>query len=151
MRTSTPTPTTDEISPDTPGSPVDEAAVSAPTGLLSGLRARILFWSIGTLALAIVAAIVVVRQASLVQLDRRIEDALAQEVEELEGLSNGRDPLTGERFNEDTRRIFEVFLDRNVPARNETYLTFVDGELFRRTKFSPPPYRLDEDPELVAR
>ena len=151
MRTSTSKPTTDEIPPDTSGSPADEAEVSSPTGLLSGLRARILFWSIGTLALAIVAAIVVVRQASLVQLDRRIDDALAQEVEELEGLSNGRDPLTGDRFNEDTRRIFEVFLDRNVPARNETYLTFVDGELFRRTKFSPPPYRLDEDPELVAR
>ena len=151
MRTSTPTPTTDEDTLDTPGQLPDGGTEPKRPGLLGGLRARILFWSIATLALAIVAAIVVVRQASLVQLDRRIDDALAQEIEELEGLSNGRDPLTGERFNDDVHRIFEVFLDRNVPTRNETYLTFVDGSLFRRTRFSPPPYRLDEDPELVDR
>jgi signal transduction histidine kinase len=115
-----------------------------------GIRARILVWSVVTLILASVASVFVVRQVLFVQIDGRIDDALAQEANELRRLAGGTDPLTGEPFGADARRIFEVFLDRNVPARNETYLTFVDGEPFRST-FRQPPYALDRDPELAAR
>ena len=106
--------------------------------MLWGLRARILFWSIGSLIVAVAAGVLVVRQASLVQLDNRIDDALVQEADELRSLSRGRDPLTGERFEDDVRRIFEVFLDRNVPARNEAYLAFVGGGL-RAIVATPSP------------
>ena len=84
------------------------------------------------LAVAVLAGVLVVRQASLVQLDNRIDDALVQEADELPEPERGRDPLTGERFDDDVRRIFEVFLDRNVPARNEAYLAFVGGRLIER-------------------
>jgi len=47
-------------------------------------------------------------------------------------------------------RIFEVFLQRNVPTRNETFVTFVRGRPFERS-FGEPIYRLDLDPLLVDR
>ena len=127
MQTETPSPSLDDAAPKTPAAPTEPDA--SPRRVFWGLRARILFWSIGSLVVAVVAAVLVVRQASLVQLDNRIDDALVQEADELRSLSGGRDPLTGERFDDDVRRIFEVFLDRNVPARNEAYLAFVDGRL----------------------
>ena len=115
-----------------------------------GIRVRMLFWSIASLAIAIVAAVIVVRQVLLAQVDGRIDDALEQEANELRRLADGRDPETGVSFDDDVRRIFQVFLERNVPNANETYLTFVGGEVFERT-FRAPPYRLDLDPTIVSR
>lgn len=115
-----------------------------------GIRARIMFWSVLTLILASVASVVVVRQVLFVQIHDRIDQALEQEANELRRLAGGTDPRTGEPFGDDVERIFEVYLERNVPARNETYVTFVDGETFRST-FREPPYALDRDPELAAR
>jgi signal transduction histidine kinase len=46
------------------------------------------------------------------------------------------------------RKIFEVFLRRNIPSRNEAIVTFVDGRPFLRSR-RDPPYRLDRDPRLV--
>lgn len=109
-----------------------------------------MFWSVLSLADASIASVVAVRQVLFVQIDRRIGDALEQEANELRRLAGGIDPLTGEPFGGDVERIFEVFLERNVPARNETYLTFVDGRPFRST-FREPPYALDRDPGLAAR
>lgn len=129
-----------------------EATADQPRGprILWGIRGRLLAWYVAVLAIAIGAAVLVVRQVLIVQLDQRIHEALVQESDELRRLSRGRDPITGERFGNRVRRIFEVFLQRNIPSRNETFLTFVDGEPFERS-FRPPPYRLDQDPELVAR
>lgn len=118
--------------------------------LRPGIRARIMFWSVLTLILASVASVVVVRQVLFVQIHDRIDQALEQEANELRRLAGGTDPRTGEPFADDVERIFEVYLERNVPARNETYLTFVDGEAFEST-FREPPYALDRDPELAER
>jgi signal transduction histidine kinase len=116
-----------------------------------GLRARIILVHTGLLALAVVASVLVARQVLLVRLDERIDAELSQEVEELRNLAPGRDPLTGRPFGGDIRRIFEVFLQRNVPARHEVIITFVDGEPFERSPLRAEPYRLDEDERLVAR
>ena len=85
------------------------------------------------------------------QLDNRIDDALVQEADELRSLSRGRDPLTGERFDEDVRRIFEVFLDRNVPSRNEAYLAFVDGRLIERRDAVASSSGLTDHADLMDR
>jgi signal transduction histidine kinase len=85
-----------------------------------------------------------------VQVDRRIDAALQQEIEEVRRLAGGRDPETGERFAGDVRRIFDVFLRRNIPVRNEAYVTFLDGQPHLRRP-EDVPYRLDTDPALVAR
>jgi two-component system OmpR family sensor kinase len=73
-----------------------------------------------------------------------------QESEELRVLAQGRDPTTGERFGNDVRRIFDVFLRRNIPTRNETFVTFVDGRPFERS-LDDPIYRLDLDAGIVER
>jgi two-component system, OmpR family, sensor kinase len=43
-----------------------------------------------------------------------------------------------------------VYLQRNVPSRNEALITFVDGKPYLRS-VQVVPYRLDRDPALVAR
>ena len=95
MQTETPTPSRDDAPPSVPEAPVDRDA--SPRRVFWGLRARIMFWSVVGLAVAVLAGVLVVRQALLVQLDNRIDDALVQEADELRSLSRGRDPLTGER------------------------------------------------------
>jgi signal transduction histidine kinase len=115
-----------------------------------GIRGRILFWYIAVLAAAITAAVLVERQVLIAGIDTRIHEALVQEAEELRRLTRGRDPTTGERFGNDVDRIFEVFLRRNIPTRNETYVTFVRGVPFERS-IGDPAYRLDLDERLVER
>ena len=57
-------------------------------------------------------------------------------------MAQGQDPDTGEPFGGDVERIFQVFLSRNVPLSNETMITYVDGEPYRRSA-DVPPVRLD--------
>src|SRR5919106_1804786 len=115
-----------------------------------GIRFRILFWYVLILGLALSAAVFVVRRILIVQLEERIDDALVQEISELRRLAGGRDPLTGERFRGDVKRIFDVFLDRNIPQANETYVTFLEGDP-SQPSFRDPPYRLDRAARLVSR
>jgi two-component system, OmpR family, sensor kinase len=105
---------------------------------------------VGLLAFATVASVLVARQVLLNGLNERVSADLVQEAEELRRLAGGNDPETGEPFRGNVERIFEVFLQRNIPSRNEALLTFVDGEPFRRS-VPVVPYRLDRDPELVER
>ncbi len=111
-----------------------------------------LFAHVGLLAIAVIASVLVARQLLLVRLEDRIDHDLEQEVSELRLLAQGRDPQTGEPFGTDVRRVFEVFLQRNIPARNEVLVTYVGGRPYRRSSaLRASPYRLDQDPELTAR
>jgi signal transduction histidine kinase len=115
-----------------------------------GIRGRILFWYVAVLAAAIAAAVLVNRQVLIAGIDTRIDEALVQESEELRFLAQGRDPTTGEPFRNRVDRIFEVFLQRNLPTRNETFVTFVDGVPYERS-LDDPIYRLDLDAQLAER
>ncbi|MGH2821333.1 MAG: ATP-binding protein [Actinomycetota bacterium] len=119
-------------------------------GVFSSLRARILLRYIALLTVAALASVFAVYQVSLARLNARIEAQLEQEVEELSNLSTGNDPETGRPFGDDVRRIFRVFLQRNIPVRNETMLTFVDGRGFRRSR-REPPYDIHRDERLTRR
>jgi signal transduction histidine kinase len=117
-----------------------------------GLRARMLFAHVGLLAIAVVASVLVARQLLLVRLEERIDHELEQEVSEFRILAQGRDPQTGEPFGADVRRVFQVFLRRNLPTRNEVIVTYVGGRPFERSStLRAPPYRLDQDARLTAR
>jgi signal transduction histidine kinase len=118
--------------------------------LHASFRVRILAGYVGLLAVATLASIFVAREALAGRLDQRIDSELVQESRELRQLANGNDPETGAPFAGRVTRIFEVYLARNVPSRNEVLLTFVDGEPFLRSG-QKSPYRLDQDPDLVAR
>jgi signal transduction histidine kinase len=114
------------------------------------LRTRILAWFVGVLAVATAASVVVTWIVLNFQLDQRIDGELVQETGELRRLASGNDPETGVPFGNDVRRVFEVYLERNVPSRNEAFITFVDGRPFDRSR-QVLPYRLDHDPDLIAR
>jgi signal transduction histidine kinase len=115
-----------------------------------GLRARILLGFVAILALATLASVVVARQLVLSQLDRRVDAELIQETQELRRLAGGVDPQTGSPFGTRVRRIFDVYLQRNIASRGEALLTFVDGRPYRRSG-NVSVYRLDRDPALVQR
>ena len=67
-----------------------------------------------------------------------------QEADELRRLARGRDPVTGGPFGNQVHRIFEVFLQRNLPVRNEMFLTFLDAEPFK-TSVGQPVYPLERN------
>ena len=93
-------------------------------GRITGdIRVRILASYVVLLLIASIVSVLVVRQVLLVRLDDRIEDDLAQEVQEFKRLAGGDDPETGRPFGTDASRIFEVYLERNVPAEYEQLLT----------------------------
>jgi two-component system OmpR family sensor kinase len=83
-------------------------------------------------------------------LDERLAREMGREAAEFAALAEGVDPLTGQPFGADVERIFRVFLQRNVPSRNEMFLTYVDGRPFLRSGGTPPA-RLDERVELTER
>lgn len=116
----------------------------------TSLRTPILAWFIGVLALATISSVVVTYEVLLVRLDQRMDADLKQEAEELRRLASGNDPMTGKPFGPRVRQIFKVYLQRNVPSRNEALITLVGGEPFLRSR-PVVPYRLDRDSELVAR
>jgi signal transduction histidine kinase len=116
----------------------------------TSLRARILAYVVGLLAVATALFVAVTYTVLEIRLDNRIDAELAQEAAELRRLADGRDPRTGEPFGSDVRRIFDVFLDRNVPSRNEALITIIGGDPYKRSR-PVVPYRLDRSQELIAR
>jgi two-component system, OmpR family, sensor kinase len=140
--------------PDTPSTTTAGEGGDRPTrrSFRFGLRARILLGHVGLLAIAVVASVLVAREILLVRLEERIDRELAQEVSELRLLARGRDPTTGEPFGSNVRRVFDVFLERNIPSRNEVIITYVEGQPYRRSRtLRAPPYELDQDPRLIER
>jgi signal transduction histidine kinase len=129
---------------------VTESSGGREARILWGIRSRILVWYVSLMAVAIAASVLVVRGVLTNQVDARIDAGLVQEASELRRLARGRDPETGERFRGDVRRIFRVFLQRNIPVRNEVILTFVEGQLFDRSR-QVTEFRLDRQPELLER
>jgi signal transduction histidine kinase len=117
----------------------------------SSLRARIVAWFIAVLALSTVGLVIVTYEVLQIRLDQRIDADLRQESSELRRLSEqGRDPDTGRRFAS-AKRIFDVYLARNVASKNEVLITFLAGEPYLKAEHKPVPYCLDCEPELVAR
>lgn len=113
-----------------------------------GFRTRVLGSFVALVAGATIAGLFFQRAVLLQQLDREVEATLEQEIEELQRLADGNDPLTGEPFGPDVEAIFDTFLERNVPAEGEVFLTFVAGGPH---KVTPTPVPLQEDPTLTAR
>jgi signal transduction histidine kinase len=86
------------------------------------VRIRILASYVILLALATLGSVFVIRQVLLVRLDDRVEHDLEQEVQEFRRLAGGTDPETGRPFGSNVRRIFSVYLERNVPNESEQLL-----------------------------
>lgn len=109
-------------------------------------RVRIFGWYIALVAAAIVIGLFVQRTILLSQMDSEVSAQLSQEANELQQLSQGRDPNTGQPFGRDVTAIFDTFLERNIPATGEALFTLVDGQPYASTV---APVQLLDDPEIV--
>jgi two-component system, OmpR family, sensor kinase len=103
------------------------------------------------LTLSTVATIVLIRQLMLVALDEEISTQFMQEQEEFRRLAGGIDPRTGEPFDTDLRRIFDVFFSRNVPDEEEAILSFVEGEFYKSRVGPDVTFPIERDPDVVGR
>jgi two-component system OmpR family sensor kinase len=122
-----------------------------PRRLVAGARTRVLLAFVVLLALSTLASTLALRQILLARAGERVEQALAQEVDEFRALvRDGRNPLTGKPFGGDVKALFRVFLRRNVPGEGEEIFTFVEGRLYRSTAGSPSPPLRDRVMELGA-
>jgi two-component system OmpR family sensor kinase len=117
-------------------------------GVARSARTRILASYVILLAASALISTFAIRQILLIRLDDRIQESGQQEIAELERLlAVGFDPITGRPFTH-PRRLFEVYLARNVPSSEEALLTFVNGRLHKQVL---ERYPLDSLPaELYA-
>jgi two-component system OmpR family sensor kinase len=116
-------------------------------GTAGSARSRILIAYVVLLALAATLGILGFRQALLIRLEDEVDDAMRQEVLELERLLGaGIDPRTGRTFTS-LEALFELYFERNVPSRGEAFVGFVNGELTHSTALARFP--LDRVPQEV--
>lgn len=110
------------------------------------VRTRVLAAVLGVTAIGMLVAGVTSFLVQRERVDARIDDNLAQEVDELRGFSEtGIDPETGGDFTS-VDRFLEVVMQRNVPDRNEGLLAFVDGvEAWRPGTEADVRLEADED------
>ncbi len=108
-------------------------------GAAGSARARILIAYVILLALAAALAMFGFRQFLLVRLEDEVHEDLRQEVRELDQLlTHGRDPATGRPFAS-LEALFNIYFARNVPARDEAFLGYIEGELYRSSTLAGFP------------
>jgi two-component system, OmpR family, sensor kinase len=96
--------------------------------LFSSARARILASYLILLLFSTAVGTIVLREVLLARAGERVDDALVQEIDEFRRLAKvGQNPETAEPFGDDIGAIFDVFLERNVPAEAEAFYTYVEG------------------------
>ncbi|MBD2091511.1 HAMP domain-containing histidine kinase [Microcoleus sp. FACHB-1515] len=102
-------------------------------------RTRILLGLAVLITLSIVLSIALIRQILFTQLQQRVQQSLQQEVEEMQRLERGVNPATGQPFNQDSSSIFKVFLSRNIPVDHESFITLINGEIYKTSPNPLPP------------
>jgi signal transduction histidine kinase len=111
-----------------------------------GFRTRVF----GVLAVLLIGAafsgMVLQRAVLRARLDVDVDAAHDQELTEVQNLSTGSNPETGEPFGTDVEAIFDTFLRRNVPDDDEVYITIIGDQPYRS---SLADVRLDRDAALV--
>jgi two-component system, OmpR family, sensor kinase len=108
-------------------------------GAAGSARSRILIAYVVLLALAAALGLLGFRHALLLRLDDEVDDAMRQEVLELERLlEDGRDPDTGRPFTALTE-LFNTYFKRNVPSRDEALIGFVEGKRYKSSTLARFP------------
>ncbi|WP_406354335.1 ATP-binding protein [Streptomyces sp. NBC_00658] len=113
-------------------------------------RSRIVGWMLLLVGAALAAptfGITVIWQA---QLDRQVDEQLRREADKLRRFAKtAREPSSGRPFP-DAASLLTAFMTVNLPSREETFFSIVDGRADRRSS-SEVPARLDRDEAVVAR
>jgi two-component system, OmpR family, sensor kinase len=117
---------------------------------VTSARARILGWYVALLALALVLAVVLVRQVLIDRINARIDAELVESAGELSSLArSGVAPGTEEPFAS-VAQLLSVGVRSGVAEQNATLIGVLDGRSYVRSP-QPVPIRLDLIPSLVAR
>jgi signal transduction histidine kinase len=107
--------------------------------VFSSTRTRLLVIFFALLAIFGAGTTVVIREILEIRLDDRTNEALRQEVQEVQRLASSRgiDPETSRPFASLDRALF-VFNDRNVPSVEEAFIFLIGSEVTRvRTRSFP--------------
>lgn len=84
-------------------------------------------------------AVLAIRRDLLLRLEARIEQALNQEIQELQLLVQGKDPETAQPFGNNITAIFDVFLRRNIPISNEYTIALLPNGFYDSVPANLPP------------
>ena len=126
----------------------DSDSMSRPlSSHLSGIRARVVLWYLGLLAMALIVTVLALRQFLLVGLDESVDASLRQEAQELSLFVTGTDPTTGAPYGNDLAAIFDDFVAGDVPEAAEGSFFLKQGEPYKSDRGAP--INLLEDPSLV--
>jgi signal transduction histidine kinase len=106
---------------------------------------RILLVYLVILVVAAVLSVLGIRQVLLLRIEQRTDAALRQEVLEPPLSVGGLDPATGRPF-ESLQRVFDVYLDTNVPSVEEAFIALVEGEVVRERLRSFPLAEIPDEP-----
>lgn len=119
-------------------------------GSTPSARSRIVGWMLLLVGAALAAPVLGVTVVWQAQLDDQVDEQLRQEADKLRRYARtARDPATGGSFTDGASLLTE-FMTVNVPSRDQTYFSIVDG---RADRISPNPAvaRLDRDAAVVER
>lgn len=123
-----------------------EPPPSASTRPLRSARARLLLTIFGLLVASTLLSTFLLREILSSRVADRVQNNLVQEIDEFRTLAReGIDPESGEPFSTDVSRVFDVYLQRNVPNQGEEWFTFVGTQPYRST--TEP----EADPDIVER
>jgi two-component system OmpR family sensor kinase len=98
--------------------------------LLRGARTRILAAFVILMSFSTLLSVLAIRQLLIVRTADRVDAALTQEVNEFRKLVGGINPGDGEPFAGRLHLIFNTYFDRNVPARGETLIAYLNGRRY---------------------
>lgn len=117
---------------------------------LASYRLRIVGWFVLLLAVGTAATVLVVGLLLFQRIDDGIRQSMVRETDEFRALVGSNDPATGQPLGDDVQRMFEVYLERNIPNRNEIFVTYVGGQVHQRSP-TPVRYPLEQDAVFVER
>jgi two-component system, OmpR family, sensor kinase len=98
--------------------------------LLRGARTRILAAFVILMSFSTLLSVLAIRQLLIVRTADRVDAALIQETNEFRKLVGGINPGDGEPFAGRLHLIFNTYFDRNVPARGETLIAYLNGRRY---------------------
>ncbi|MET8831451.1 HAMP domain-containing sensor histidine kinase [Streptomyces sp. NPDC004610] len=112
-------------------------------------RSKIVGWMLLLVGAALALPTIGITVVWQTQLDDQIDAQLLREGEKLRQFAaSSEQPGTGPRYP-DGASLLTAFMTINLPNREETFFSIVDGQADRRSSASAPA-RLDRDPEVVA-
>jgi signal transduction histidine kinase len=93
---------------------------------------RVLVSFLVLLVASTAASVLVLREVLIHRIDDEVTQALTRETDELGALvREGKDPVTGGKFNGELRRIFDAYLNQTQAAQGTAVVTMVDDQVYK--------------------